>query len=514
VESILLVLDEDRELETFFDAVPGFCGSKLVQPLYARVTTKLLQSLDGFLDRTFSSRLVPEFVRNGRLITCLNAAHSALGPIGASRTLSNFFHIHRDEALKSVELGRSLTSWVHSTDDSIDPIVQRIVACIIAHAKDRDDRWAKLVKEAFDIPDGVIRDYVARGDSALLAILNHVTRQALRTSRSEQEVLESLSQFDIHNTATELRHEFCALWNEIVQEATNDGYGSTRTQILAGIRHLFITLHRGTDAVPNQFSAPLNSVDDFDSIRHLPSSYPLCNIPDHHPDSAAQDLASTPPPIHAPKFRIRRHSEPVIGPSVVQRSQTPLRLRRTQSCSHFHTVPLLTRPIYLPRSSPRPALVSPPPPTNSPNSVTKDAMPHFTDNTIISGTAADQIHGSSSSSGPTVQRVEGTRTTPLSDVLGSLPTPLPTPALSHNAISAMLPSSIDPATAQTDILHYPPGAPTSTTTPLSVSLQDTTVSDQQPDPGRALEQDDIQDSRPLTPRMDHSQPPPDGVTDL
>jgi hypothetical protein len=341
-----------------------------------------------------------------------------------------------------------------------------------------------------------------------LAILNHVIRQALRTRRSEQGVLESLSRFDIHNTAAELRHEFCALWNEIVQETRNVRFGSTRAQILAGIRHLFLTLHRGTDAVPNQFSAPFDSVDDVDSIPRLPSSYSLCNIPDHHPDSATQDLAITPPPIPTPKSRIRRNSEPVIGTSVVQRSQTSPRPRRTQSCSHFPTVPLLTRPIYLPRPSPRPALVSPPPLTNSPDSVTKDAMPHFADNTVILGTA-DQIHGSSPSSGPqaTVQQVEGTRTTPLPDVLGSLPTPLPTPALSHSATSAMLPSSIDPAATQTLLLHDPLGAPTSTTTPLSASLQDTTVSDQQPGPGRTLEQDDIPEF-PLSHSGNGSQPTP------
>jgi hypothetical protein len=394
LERILLALDEDHALETFFDAVPGFCSSKLVQPLYSRVTTKLQQSLDGFIDRTFSSSLIPESVRNGRLITCLNAAHSTLGPIGASRILSNFFHIHRDEALKSIELGRSLISWGHNIDYSItgNPIVRRIVACIIAYAKDRDDRWAKLVVEAFDIPNGVIRDYVACGDSTLLAILNHLTRQALRTGRSEPEVLESLSQFDIHNTTAELRHEFCALWNEIVQEASDGGFDSTPTRILAGIRHLFITLHRGTDAVPNQLSTPLDSVDDFDAILRQPSSYPSCNIPGHHPDTAI---------VTAPKSRIRHHSEPVIGPSVVQRPPSSPKLRRTQSCSHFPTAPLPIQPNYPPISSPYPALVSPQLLTNSQDVVTKDAMPDVADISSISG-AADPIHGSTSSSGPAV----------------------------------------------------------------------------------------------------------------
>jgi hypothetical protein len=509
VECILLVLGEDHALETFFDAVPGFFGSQLVRPLYSPVTTKLRQSLHSFLDRTFSSRLVPESVKNDRFITCLNAAHSALGSIGASQILDDFFHQHMDEALKSVELGHSLISWVYSTDDSINPIVRRIVAYIITHAKDRDDRWVKLVKEAFDIPDGVIRDYVARGDSMLLAILNHITRQALRTGRAEQqEVLESLSQFDIHNTATELRHEFCALWNEIVQEARNDGFGITHTQILAGIRRLFMTLHRGTNAAPSQFPAPLDSIDDSDPILRWPPLYPSCNISGHHPDSAAQGLAIATPP----KSRIRRHSEPVIGPSVVLRPQSSLRLRRTQSYTHFPTVSLPTRPSHPPRSLPRPALVSQPPLSNSPEVVTKGAMPDFAD---VSGVlhTANPIYVSSTTSGPTVQQVEKTRTTPPSVAPGSLPTPLPTPALSHSATSAIQPSSIDPAAAQTH-LHHPPGALTLTATPLSVSLQDTTVSDQQPGLGRTLKQDDTQNSRPHSQKMDPGQPPPGGATVL
>ena len=502
LERILLVLDEEHSFETFFDAVPGFCGSGLVQPLQPRVGIKLQQSLDGFLDRIFSSRLAPESVRNDRFITCLNAAHSALGSIGASQILGNFFDGHKDEALKSVELGHSLIRWGHSIDDSINPIVRRIAARIIAHPQDRDDRWTKLVKEAFDIPDGVIRDYVAHGDSMLLAILNHVTRKALRVGRSEQDVLKSISKFDIRNTAAELRYDFCALWNEIVQEARNEGFGSTPTQILAGIRHLFITLHQGTNAAPNQFPAPLDSIADSDTILSRPSSYPLCNIPGHRPNSASQDFAIATPINPPPQFRIPSHSEPVIGVSIVQRPQSSLKLRRTQSCFHLPTVTLPTRPGHPHISSPRPALVTPPPLTNSPDVVTKDAMPDFADNSAISGTA-DPTHGSSSSSGPTVQQVEETRTTP-PVVFGALPTPIPTPA-----ISATLPSSMDPVTAQTHFLHHPPGAPTLTTTPLPVSLQVTTDYDQHPSPGRTLEQGDVQDSRLLTSRIDHG---PGGAT--
>jgi hypothetical protein len=269
LERILLVLDNDLALEGFFGTIPAFCTSEMVhKPLNVRVTSRLQQTLDAFLDRTFSSHLVTEPARNHRLITCLNAAHSALGPSGVSDILGKFFNGHRDEALKSVEIGHSLIRWGHSNDDLIEPNVRRIVACIIAHPQVRDDRWAKLVKAAFDIPDGVNRDYLADVDSVLLAILIHVTREVLLTDHLERGVFQSLSQFDIRNTSAELRHDFCALWNQIVQEAGNRGIESTPTQILAEIRHPFTTLHQGTDSDP---------------IRP-------CNVASHHPDSAADNI--------------------------------------------------------------------------------------------------------------------------------------------------------------------------------------------------------------------------------
>ena len=496
LERMLNVVGEDHKLEALFEAIPGFCDSKLVQNhLLPWVGFKLRRSLVAFLDRTFSSHLVPESVRNDRLITCLNAAHSALGPIGVSHILANVFDGHRDEALKSVEIGHSLVWWDHNSDGLYNPVVRRLVAPIITGAQDRNDRWTTLVKEVFGVPDEVFRDYLARGDSVLLAVLIHVTHGAFLADHLERGILESLSRFDIHNTAAELQQDFCTLWNAIVQEAKNDRFGSTRTQILAGIRHLFAPLHQGTNASPNQFPAPLDSIDDSDPILSWPPLYPSCNIPGHHPDLAAQ--APPPPSI------IRRHSEPAIGVSVVQRPQSSHRLGCTKSYGHLPAVPWPTQPGCPPKSALRPALVRPPPFTNSRDVVTKDAMPDFAD---ISGTA-DPNHGSTSRSGPIVRREEETRPAPISVVPGFLPSPFPTPALSHSAISAMPPSSIDPAPEQTQFLHRPPEAPTLTTTPSSPH-----VSNQHLSPGIARDQDYIRESPLLTPRTDHRQPPPDGPT--
>jgi hypothetical protein len=283
LERILLTLDEDPAMETFFDAIPGFCNSKLgVSPLPFPIRTKLRQALDGFLNRTFSSSLISESVRTGRLITCLNAAHAALGPYAVSGVLDNIFNGHWDKALQSVEIGHALRLWGHRRDH--DPNIRRIVACIIVRVRGRDDRWITLVKEAFGVPDGVLRECLAHGDSVLLSILIHVSRQANHTGSWTSGILLSLSKFDIHNTLPGLQHDFCTLWNEIAQEASNQVSFSTPAKILREIRHLYIALHQGTDAIPTAFSA---STDSLDFVLDQPLSYSLCDVTSHRPDSTA-----------------------------------------------------------------------------------------------------------------------------------------------------------------------------------------------------------------------------------
>jgi hypothetical protein len=283
LERILLALDEDPAFETFFDAIPGFCNSGLsVLPLSFPVQTKLRQALDGFLNRTFSSNLVSESVRVNRFITCLNAAHAALGPSAVSGILDCAFNGYWDEALQSVEIGHALRLWGQGRD--YDPMVRRIVACIIVRARQRDDRWTMLVKEAFGVSDDVLRDSLAHGDSVLLSILIHTSRQASQASSWTSEILSSLSEFDIHNTLPGLQHDFCALWNEIAQEARNGGFTFVQNRILREIRHLYVALHQGTDTAPSAFSA---STDDSDLFLFRPSSYIFCNIASHRPPSTA-----------------------------------------------------------------------------------------------------------------------------------------------------------------------------------------------------------------------------------
>ena len=291
LERIFPSLHDDHVRERFLESIPGFCHSKLsALPLSSPVLQKLGQALDVFLDRTFSSGLTPELVQTRRLITCLNAAHAALGHSAVSGILDQIFDGHWDEALQSVEIGHALRLWDHRRDYDLN--VRRIVACILARVSDHDDRWTMLVWEEFGVPDSVFRDRFVEGDSVLLLILTHVSRQANRTGSWTSEILSSLPKFDIHNTLPELQHDFCTVWNEIVQDARNQGPYSIPTQILREIRHLYVALHQGTDDGPTAFSASTGSSD------HILTQ--LCNVPSHVSHDSHPTFSFRPVPRDSP----------------------------------------------------------------------------------------------------------------------------------------------------------------------------------------------------------------------
>ena len=315
IERMLLALDDDHALEAFFNTIPGFCNSNIVHvPLPSPVGMKLRQALDGFLDRTFSSNSVPESVKCDQLITCLNAAHAALGPTAVSHILDDIFNGRWGEALRSVEIGHSLRRWGHGKSDSIDSNVRRIVACIVARTRRQDDRWIRLAKDEFEVPDRVFRDYLAHGDTIPLAILIHSMRRALQTRRPQRDVIRSLSQINIHDTLPVLQREFCALWNEIILEARNaEGPGQSHIYILPEIRHLFEALHQGSNHDAAHITPFTMFVDILDPTLGQSSSYPLCNAA-NRTDPSVRSPAPAIPRLQTRTIQLGNPSPPSLSP--------------------------------------------------------------------------------------------------------------------------------------------------------------------------------------------------------
>jgi hypothetical protein len=307
LESTFDALGEVGAQEEFFAAIPGFFESEVVNGLKDHITgefrVKFREALNRFLERTLSLSSVSESVRSRRLVISLNAAHAALGFDDVLQILWDILNGRWPNVTQSVEVIQSLRHWAAKNDEFI-PFIQRIVAQAVVDIRERGESWISLVKDEFGLPDPAIRKFIAHGNSVLLSILIHITRRTIRTGSWTPRVLLSLSGFSIHDTLPGLQHTFCTLWNDILLEARARGPDNTHVEVLREIRHVYIDLHRGTDASPTAFSG---ATYDFDPILDDPRSYRFCNIANHR-----QDLT-----IHTPI------SGSFVLPSPTQLDQSP-----------------------------------------------------------------------------------------------------------------------------------------------------------------------------------------------
>jgi Family of unknown function (DUF6535) len=282
-------LGEDDMLEKFFEAIPGFSDSKLVKDLQRSLSNmfhwKFVDTLCGFLGRNLLSNSVSEEVKIRRLIIGMNAANAICNSVEIRQILGYLSKLRFDHAPQTIQTVQILARWCTSNEGDISRGVREAVVCILPNVRERDDRWIALAKDQFGLPEDVLRDNISRGDdSVLLAILIHMTRLFIHAKRWDLDILSSISKFDIRDTVPELQNEFCTLWNEIALNARMHGSLSHPLHVLRHIRHVYIALHEGTDAAPTQFFA---STAENDYFLYKSSSYPLCNIVAHHPDSTA-----------------------------------------------------------------------------------------------------------------------------------------------------------------------------------------------------------------------------------
>ncbi|KAH9018950.1 hypothetical protein EDB85DRAFT_2294358 [Lactarius pseudohatsudake] len=291
-------LDEDHELERFFSGVPGFRSSKVVDDplphLREEQRKKLSTALTGLFDRTFSSDLVPESVKNWRAIVCARALDPALFPDGYNDVMERIMFDSRCRGLQTSKFGCIVRGWGNGGNQDTGLITQAIVSGIVAGQQRRDDSWFILASSTLGVPESVLRDYAANGDSLSFAIWTHVVRQQFDhlskpswPSSGFSWVLDAAPKFNVQDTLPELQHKFCALWNQIVLKAQNDGDDvapSIAPWILRRIRNFYVSLHQDTNSAPTRFSA---STGDWEHILSEPSAYPVCSVAGHIHDNSA-----------------------------------------------------------------------------------------------------------------------------------------------------------------------------------------------------------------------------------
>ena len=287
LERTLDMLRSDDDLEQFSEAIPGFFVSQIVddprRSLDILGQQRLAETLVQFWNRTLSSNRVSESVKGRRLIVCLKVIEAADLSFALPRILHLFSRDHSGVS-RSAEIGHSL-GVLRNGNGAL--LTRGIIASITAINDERDERWFALAIDELGIPEDVLRRYLDHGDSVLLANLIHITRQFFQNllqrgsdlTMEPLRILPLVSKFDILNTLPELQHDFCALWNEIIQQAQSNGTSSNPfIDILVEIRGLYVAPH-GVDVALTYFFAYAASQED---LLRRPASYPLCMMSDHH----------------------------------------------------------------------------------------------------------------------------------------------------------------------------------------------------------------------------------------
>jgi hypothetical protein len=349
LESLLDSLGEDHAREKFFEAIPGFYSSQMVQMkgvkrhLSPMFFTKFRLSVDKFLDQTLSSDFISELARSRRLLTCLKVTHVVLGDrAGTSITDRIIRSSHWNEVPPSLEIGHILRRWSKSTDPWIAVIGSCIIARIIAGAGMRDDTWTALTMSQLGVTEKVLKGYLEHGDSVLLANFLNTIRLFFEKGLQFQDILRSISGFSVKDTLPELQREFCILWNQIIRcvlERQKKGYSSDSIFILQEIYPVYNALHPTT---PTAVAAPPVSTA---TINNCLFPFQLCADPQSHhlPTLSRQDtVPSTNEPSTEPNIpHASQQTAPVItSPSFPLRDH-PLSspLQRNEANSIPHVVP-------------------------------------------------------------------------------------------------------------------------------------------------------------------------------
>ena len=330
-------LDEDTDLEKFFEGLPRLCDSgtgkelKLKESFIIRNKKRLSSALIGLMTRTLSPNLVDDFVKQRRMIICTKVVDST-SLLGAWHVLKCVLLEDWYQFLGCVEFGLLVKNWTNIHDEVTSFAAQCVAALTISFVRNRDQRWFKLANELLDVPKSLLRKYSERGDNILLVTAMFIVRRTIQTYpgseerhkgdilRASSKSLEMVCKLDIRRTLPELQYEFCGLWNRLVimaQDEQRPPHVSVSTmKTLKNIRKLYITLHECSSVPPTAFYA---TTDDLDSVLDNPMSYHICEIDPCPPFLDLQSYEPAPETASAPSApNIMLMPSPTVpGPSTL-----------------------------------------------------------------------------------------------------------------------------------------------------------------------------------------------------
>jgi hypothetical protein len=286
-------LDEDHEFEHFFAAIPGFCSSQVVvNPTDAFIKPndrRLSAALTGFMERTLSSNLISESVKQRRILICRTAVDTT-SLRASQQILERALTGQWDELFHSVDLGLSAKRWCNDNNPRDIFHVKCVVAHVLSRVRERDERWFSLAIDQLGVSKSVLQRFLARGDSVLLANLTFITREIFLYHLKHGDwpsfhgkslrAIEQASRFNPQPTLPEVLRKFCDLWNQLVLTARNHNdiqIRFTAFSILNRIRKIYIALHEGIDDTPITLSTTTMDGDDDPVL----SMGPLCDAHSH-----------------------------------------------------------------------------------------------------------------------------------------------------------------------------------------------------------------------------------------
>jgi hypothetical protein len=296
-------LDKDADYEEFFEGLPRLCDSDMGKELEVKNKfiepnkEKLSNALIGLMDRTLISNLVNEFVKHRRMIIFTKAIESkSTSLLDPSRVLRRVLFDDWHGLLECVEFGLFIHNWMNtSNDDRVTSFyAQCVVTLTISIIQNRDKRWIQLATVNAQPLSRSLHDNDGH-HSILLANAIYVVRMSVQTYSGSKDThrndildvsrrtLGALCKLDTRHTLPELQHEFCDLWNKLVNMARTDQRPHPRfvsMKMLKNIRKLYIALH-GTR------QTEFHAADNWEQALDNPHFYPECTENDHRSSSSS-----------------------------------------------------------------------------------------------------------------------------------------------------------------------------------------------------------------------------------
>jgi hypothetical protein len=149
-----------------------------------------------------------------------------------------------------------------------------MISGIFASVLEQDDRWIALAKGQLGVLEDVLQDYLAHGDSVLLANWIHIVHPLFRLCLGDNQyrafsvlgILACISEFEIQMLFLDCSTTsvLCGTRLEARKECSPFLF-----YIFGPTHHLYIALHQGTEAAPTAFDP---STDDYTPVLNRPSS--------------------------------------------------------------------------------------------------------------------------------------------------------------------------------------------------------------------------------------------------